>query len=627
VHATLLAVNGPLRKSEFAVGRGVSIGRAPENAIRLEDTAVSARHCAIAAVGNRYELKDLESESGTFVNGIPVKHRELEAGDELAIGNSLFLFSAEASRSGMSNGVELDEGAREAAQVERLRYEELRYMKPELLAALPAPERTARNLSVLVRISTGIGALRDAELLAWTLLGMVFDVIPAERGAILLTEEDGPEVRAHVAWDRVMGPDHPVHVSQAMMKRVMEERVSVLESAKEAEQGGTAESILCAPLVAGEHCLGILYLDTRNEQARFTAEDLDLVTAIASLAAMGIENARQFERLKLENQRLCAEASLTHDMVGRSARMREVYQFIERVAPSEATVLIQGESGTGKELAARAIHRNSPRRNRPFVALNCAALTETLLESELFGHEKGAFTSAISQKKGFLEVADGGTIFLDEVGELSPILQAKLLRVLQEREFVRVGGTKPIKIDLRFLAATNRDLQKCVQEGKFRGDLYHRLNVISITMPALREHPEDIPSLAEHFAARYAEKCNREVKGISEPARACLMQYEWPGNIRELENAMERALVVGSSDWILPEDLPETLVETGASSGPMPAKYHEAIRKLKKELILNALEQAGGNITEAAKLLGVHGNYLHRLMRNLDVRAALRKRN
>ena len=627
MHATLLAVNGPLRKSEFAVGRGVTIGRAPENAIRLEDTAVSARHCAIAAVGNRYELKDLESESGTFVNGIPVKHRELEAGDELAIGNSLFLFSAEASRSGMSNGVELDEGAREAAQVERLRYEELRYMKPELLAALPAPERTARNLSVLVRISTGIGALRDAELLAWTLLGMVFDVIPAERGAILLTEEDGPEVRAHVAWDRVMGPDHPVHVSQAMMKRVMEERVSVLESAKEAEQGGTAESILCAPLVAGEHCLGILYLDTRNEQARFTAEDLDLVTAIASLAAMGIENARQFERLKLENQRLCAEASLTHDMVGRSARMREVYQFIERVAPSEATVLIQGESGTGKELAARAIHRNSPRRNRPFVALNCAALTETLLESELFGHEKGAFTSAISQKKGFLEVADGGTIFLDEVGELSPILQAKLLRVLQEREFVRVGGTKPIKIDVRFVAATNRDLQKCVQEGKFRGDLYHRLNVISITMPALREHPEDIPSLAEHFAARYAEKCNREVKGISEPARACLMQYEWPGNIRELENAMERALVVGSSDWILPEDLPETLVETGASSGPMPAKYHEAIRKLKKELILNALEQAGGNITEAAKLLGVHGNYLHRLMRNLDVRAALRKRN
>jgi transcriptional regulator with PAS, ATPase and Fis domain len=257
------------------------------------------------------------------------------------------------------------------------------------------------------------------------------------------------------------------------------------------------------------------------------------------------------------------------------------------------------------------------------VALNCAAFTETLLESELFGHEKGAFTSAISQKKGFLEVAEGGTVFLDEVGELSPILQAKLLRVLQEREFMRVGGTRTIKINVRFLAATNRDLQRAVQEEKFRGDLFHRLNVISITLPALREHVEDIPLLAEHFVARYAEKCNRKVKGISEPARACLLQYEWPGNIRELENAVERAVVVGSSEWILPEDLPEAVVETGAGSGSAPAKYHEAIRKLKKELILHALEQSGGSVTEAARSLGVHGNYLHRLMKNLDLRAVV----
>jgi transcriptional regulator with PAS, ATPase and Fis domain len=246
------------------------------------------------------------------------------------------------------------------------------------------------------------------------------------------------------------------------------------------------------------------------------------------------------------------------------------------------------------------------------------------LESELFGHEKGAFTNAIAQKKGFLEVAEGGTVFLDEVGELSPILQAKLLRVLQEREFVRVGGTRTIKINVRFLAATNQDLQKAVEEEKFRADLYHRLNVISIKLPALREHAEDIPVLAEHFAARYAAKCSRVIRGISEEARACLMQYDWPGNIRELENAMERAVVVGSSEWILPEDLPETVVESGGgdTSAVAAAKYHEAIRKLKRELILNALEQSGGNVTEAAKLLGVHGNYLHRLMSNLNLRAA-----
>jgi transcriptional regulator with GAF, ATPase, and Fis domain len=630
VHAKLLAIRGPLGKSEFIVGGGISIGASKDNDIWLEDAAVSPRHCEITAAQGRYVLTDLDSDGGTFVNGIPVKSRELGAGDEVAIGNSVFVVSVDKQSSAESSDVQLDEGDGPHAPAQELRYEDLGFLRPESLAALPASERMARNLSVLLRISTGIGALRDAELLGWTLLGMVFDVIPAERGAILLTEENSQEIRSHVAWDRVQGPDHPVHVSQAILRRVMGERVSILEeNGKEkegarggAKEGDTKQSILCAPLIVGDRCLGILYLDTRNAETRFSPADLELVSAIAGLAAIGIENAWQFERLNLENQRLRAEVTLTHDMVGRSARMREVYQFIERVAPSDATVLIGGESGTGKELAARAIHKNSPRKNQPFVALNCAALTETLLESELFGHEKGAFTSAVAQKKGFLEVAEGGTVFLDEVGELSPILQAKLLRVLQEREFVRVGGTRPIKINVRFLAATNRDLQKAVQDEKFRGDLYHRLNVISITLPSLREHAEDIPLLAEHFLARYAEKGGRAVKGISAPARACLTRYEWPGNIRELENAMERAVVVGSSEWIEPEDLPETVVETGGGSEVAPAKYHEAIRKLKKELILSALDQSAGNVTEAAKLLGVHANYLHRLMKNLDLRAA-----
>ncbi len=305
--------------------------------------------------------------------------------------------------------------------------------------------------------------------------------------------------------------------------------------------------------------------------------------------------------------------------------MREVYQFIERVAPSESTVLIYGESGTGKELAARAIHNNSLRKDCLFLALNCAALTETILESELFGHEKGAFTSAINQKKGLLEVAEGGSIFLDEVGELPLTLQAKLLRVLQEREFVRVGGTRSIKLNVRFVAATNKDLQMAVREGKFRGDLYHRLNVISLTMPALREHPEDIPLLAKLFALRNAKKCNRERKEISAEAHACLMQYDWPGNVRELENAMERAVVIGSSDFILPEDLPEAVLETAPSSASGPANYHSAVRNLKKQLILSAWDQSGSSFTEAAKILGVHANYLHRLIRNLDLRVALKK--
>jgi len=382
-------------------------------------------------------------------------------------------------------------------------------------------------------------------------------------------------------------------------------------------------SRLCVPLAVASRAFGIIYLDSANPSATFTNDDLQLLAAIAGLAAIAVENARQFERLGSENQRLRAEISLQHDMVGQSPRMRQVYQFIEKVAPSDSTVLIHGESGTGKELAARAIHKNSPRKDQPFVALNCAALTEALLESELFGHEKGSFTSAICQKKGLLEVAEGGSVFLDEVGELSLTLQAKLLRVLQEREFVR-GGTRPIKLNVRFLAATNKDLQKAVRENCFRADLFHRLNVISFTLPPLREHPDDIPLLAEYFAARYAKRCNREVQGISAEARASLARYDWPGNIRELENAMERAVVIGSSHFILPEDLPETLFEASPASAAEPARYHDAVRKLKRQLILSAFEQSG-SITEAAKLLDLNPNYLHRLIRNLDLRLALRK--
>jgi transcriptional regulator with GAF, ATPase, and Fis domain len=634
VEPKLLAINGPLRKHEFALRGVVGLGSDADNTIRVDDPEVSPHHCTIAARDGRYLLRDLDSRSGTFVNGLPIKVRELKAGDEIALGNSVFLFQAEKPRSSASSLVQVDEGATLNAEAVELHADELLNLCPESLAALPQEARMARNLSALLQISRAIGSLRDEESLPWQLLGMIFDVIPAERGAILLTEEDSFEIRSQVAWDRVSGPDHPVHVSQAVVRRVIEEGVSLLDGGDndpkfDAEGRGTAggprRTFLCAPMMSNVRAIGIIYLESSSAATKFTQDDLRLLSAIAGLGVIGIENARQFERLGSENRRLRAEVSLTHDMVGRSARMREVYQFIERVAPSDSTVLICGESGTGKELAACAIHQNSSRKDQPFVALNCAALTETLLESELFGHEKGAFTSAVSQKKGYLEVAEGGTIFLDEIGELSPILQAKLLRVLQEREFVRVGGTRPIKINVRFLAATNKDLQKVVREEKFRADLFHRLNVISITLPPLREHPEDIPALADYFSARYAKKCNRNVRGISDQAMACLTQYDWPGNVRELENAMERAVVVGSSERILPEDLPETLLEGAKSGENVPAKYHEAIRSLKKQLILSALEQGGGSVTEAAKLLGVHANYLHRLVRNLELRGTMKK--
>jgi transcriptional regulator with GAF, ATPase, and Fis domain len=627
VQPKLLALSGPLGKSEFRLFSPLSIGRDASNSIRVEDSSVSPLHCHIVSQDERFLLTDLDSASGTFVNGIPVKQRLLTPGDQIAIGSSLFLFQMEEPATGPTNPVQFDDTTSASGQEQHLRHDELLYLHPESLAALPQSARLDRALSTLVKISKAIGTIRDVESLQWQLLGMIFDVIPAERGAILLVDDRTMEVSSSVAWDRVSGPDHPVHVSRTLVDRVIKEGVAILDNqCREHESHNpSAHSILCVPLFVAGRAFGIIYLDTTICDAAFSQDDLQLLAAIAGLAAIAIENACLLERLGNENQRLRAEISLQHDMVGQSPRMRQVYQFIEKVAPSDSTVLIRGESGTGKELAARAIHNNSLRKDKPFVALNCAAVTETLLESELFGHEKGAFTSAICQKKGLLEVAESGTVFLDEVGELPITLQAKLLRVLQEREFVRVGGTRSIKLNVRFLAATNKDLQKGVGEGSFRADLFHRLNVISFLLPPLREHPEDIPLLAEYFAVRYSKRCNRDVTGISPEARACLAQYDWPGNIRELENAMERAVVVGSSTLILPEDLPETLLETSPLSAAAPARYHDAVRNLKKQLILNAFEQSGGSITETAKLLGLNSNYLHRLIRNLDLRLAMRK--
>jgi Nif-specific regulatory protein len=286
-------------------------------------------------------------------------------------------------------------------------------------------------------------------------------------------------------------------------------------------------------------------------------------------------------------------------------------------------VLITGETGTGKELVARAVHLNSDRARRPFVTINCASLTEPLLESELFGHERGAFTGAVAQKKGKLEVAEGGTVFLDEVGELAPALQSKLLRAVQQREFERVGGTRPIHVDVRFISATNRNLATEAAAGRFRSDLFHRLNVVQIDVPPLRDRRDDIPVLAGHFLGRFARKATRPLRGIAPDAMKHLAAYDWPGNVRELENAIERAVVLGSSDHILPEDLPEPVLETAAPRLSTLARFHDRVRDAKVRVIVDAFQEAGGNYTGAARLLGLHPNYLHRLIRNLDVKSVL----
>ena len=311
-------------------------------------------------------------------------------------------------------------------------------------------------------------------------------------------------------------------------------------------------------------------------------------------------------------------------IIGESPSVQKVMQLIRKVAPSDSSVLITGESGTGKELVARALHFNSPRNQNPFVAINCAAIPETLLESELFGHEKGAFSGAIATKKGKFEIADTGTIFLDEIAEMVLPLQSKLLRVLQEREIDRLGSTSPISIDVRLIAATNKDLEKLVSEGKFRSDLYYRLNVVKIDTPSLRTLGEDILLLARYFAFRISSKFRKPVVSISPEAQECLIRYEWPGNTRELENAIEHAVVLMSGDTIRPEDLPEAIVEVEHSGRTQIPRFHDAVKEFKKDLIIRAFEEANENYQDAAAKLGIHRNYLYRLVTNLKLKDRLK---
>jgi Nif-specific regulatory protein len=639
----LAVVAGPLKDSAFELGEEeVSVGRESSNLVSIPDSLLSRRHCVVRREGAGHKLVDLDSLNGTFVNGKPVRERLLEHGDQISIGETRLVFLAhegDATAPG-SNPVEVSELQLTARTTLRMRVEDVlqpRQQEERERAQLPALANMARDLTLFVKISTTINSIREAEELQRELLRFVFEVVPAERGAILLVGEDG-RVVSEFGLEREGAPGRAVEVSRTVVRQVLEDRTAILASdliesgdftRSESLKASRISSLLCAPLVLFGRAVGVIYMTAVAPDVHFDEEHLRLVTIISGVAAVALNNARHVEQLESENSMLREESrGVEHGMVGESQAMCKVYQFIARVAPTDTTVLIRGESGTGKELAAQAVHHNSPRRDRAFVAINCAALTETLLESELFGHERGAFTGALAQKKGKLEVADGGTLFLDEVGEMSPMLQAKLLRVLQEREFERVGGTRSIRVDVRVVAATNRDLEEAVRERTYRQDLYYRLNVVSFEMPALRERKEDIPLLANYFASKYAAKFKRKVTGLSSEARECLMNYDWPGNVRELENAVERAVVLGTTERVLPEDLPETVLEAEASSAAPTTpvtKYHDAVRESKKHLLLRALEQSGGNFTEAARLLGVHPNYLHRLISNLNLRTELKK--
>ena len=629
----IVGIAGPLKGMTLALTDGeISVGREPSNKLWAVDSAVSRRHCAIVKQEDgRFLLRDLGGRNGTRVNGERIEKYELCHRDQISVGNSTLVFllgdeEAIAER----NPLELDDTTVEDNVVASLRPEDstYRHPDPERQSGQPKAERLAADLSTVLKIATHIGGIRDEGGLQWQLLGMLFDVVPAQRAAILFFDDSG-EIARSAAWDRVHGPAVPVRVSRTLLKKITAERTGLLLGNIKRSPVGQADSLqsagvksaLCVPMLLADKVSGVIYLDTRSPENPFDSDHLQLITAVAGLISLAWDRVRHLQKLREENKYLQEEINLNHELVGDSPRMRAVYELIRRVAGTDSTVLIQGESGTGKELVARAVHNSSSRADGPFVAVNCAAITETLLESELFGHEKGAFTGAVAQKKGKVELANGGTLFLDEIGEFAVALQAKLLRVLQEREFERVGGTRPMKIDVRFVAATNRGLLQAVEAGTFRRDLYHRLNVVSLTLPPLRERAEDVSLLADYFIAKASRKCRMRPKPISPEAQACLLSYDWPGNVRELEHAMERALVLGSSDRILPEDLPAEIFES-ASAEPSSSNFQSVVKEQKKQVVQKAMQQSNGNYIEAAKLLGIHPNSLLRLIRNLNLKGS-----
>ncbi|MEM7584870.1 MAG: sigma 54-interacting transcriptional regulator [Acidobacteriota bacterium] len=604
----LVAVVGPLEGQKYALGPApTSIGRHASSTIQIHHASVSRHHCRVAPEADgAYLATDLDSLCGTFVNGAPIRRRQLEHGDYIKVGESLFLFLTAHEELTLPPAVEavsfdgastLEMAVEDSSLLRRTAGGEAGGNDPEL------------QLQALLELATALHTSRSTRDVCQCLIDFASRVLPqADRLTVQLTEDGGTTFAPAAGDDRPLEP--------GVVRPALDRRRAILANA-DGDAGG-ASSVLCSPLAVAEEALGVFYADASAPGREFEPQHLDAMAAAAAITASALGNVLRREWLEAENRRV-RQAELDHDIVGESPAMARILGQVARVAPTDLSVLIQGESGTGKELIAGALHRNSPRAAEPFVAINCATLSETLLESELFGHEKGAFTGAVGRKIGQFEIAHRGTLFLDEVGEIPVALQARLLRALEAREIQRLGGRRPIAIDVRLVAATNRDLEAAIRDGSFREDLYHRLNVFSLGLPALRERGEDVVLLAHHFAARSAKRLKRSLLGLAPETRAAIVAYDWPGNVRELRNAMERAVVLAADELLRPEDLPEAVVER-ASTRLDADGYHAAVADAKRRILSAAIAGADGSYAEAAQRLGLNRTYLHRLVSNLGLR-------
>lgn len=501
-----------------------------------------------------------------------------------------------------------------------------------LKSKLEEAREEKRTLQILHELSCSIISEKDINVLLDMVVDALVELIGAGRSFLLISDE-GKSVKLRIGKDQNKETIEEENLNQSILQAVLEtgEPISVsdlLISESEEKEGSTKSvSILCAPLNSKDRTNGVFYLESSDVESCFTLEDVELCLSLAQMLNSSLEDNLLFWELKESQEKLLQdlrEKFEFDEILGNSPQMVEILKTVADVADTDAAILIEGESGTGKELLARAIHFNSSRRGKPFVPINCAAIPETLLESELFGYEKGAFTGADQRKLGKFDVANGGTIFLDEIGEMSALLQVKILRFLQSHEFEPLGSNRIRESDIRIISATNKDLLARVKENRFREDLYYRINVINIKLPPLKERRLDIEPLAGFFVSKFSKREGKKIKAIDREVINALHRYAFPGNVRELENITERAVILAKGDTIMPEDLPKIVLESSSSEvmskapqnyAELKAKKKKMIEELENDFVKYILSKHNHNIPQAAREAKMHRVELHRLIK------------
>ncbi|QEL15022.1 sigma 54-interacting transcriptional regulator [Limnoglobus roseus] len=610
-----------------------TLGRAPTNRIPLRDDMCSREHAEVYWFNNAWHVRDLKSLNGTFVNEEKLaRERKLHAEDQVRFGNSRFLF--------LHDLTDLPTHQPDPGPVTditiKTRLDDTKYISPKKSVGLaPTAEfpAKARHVSqdeavaLLFRLATDTATAATPTELAEMALNTLFHGTTAEVAAVLAVPGGrDSELIAYRTRNASQKTYHKVssfvsHEVAKTQQAVLAEDVAAEKKLKDRDSVSElkAASLICAPVAADDELLGLIHIYSTTASRRLNADDLELTLAIARQVGIAWQRLRREAGLTAEVKALKDRFHLESGLVGGSGGIKAIETQVARVAPTKATVLIRGESGVGKELVARAVHQSGPRKSGAFVCLNCAALTETLLESELFGHEKGSFTGATERLIGKFESADGGTIFLDEIGEMTLGTQAKLLRVLEGQPFERVGGNTPIHVDVRVVAATNRPLEDAVREGTFRKDLFFRLQVVQIDVPPLRDRPDDIPPLALHFFQYYTRETGRRLKGFSPASMKKLTAYHWPGNVRELRNAIERAVVLCGGSTLEDSDIWLSPLETGPREST-DVYSPKTLDEVEKRHIEQTLTHTGWNKSQSADILGIERSTLDRKIKSYGLK-------